>query len=53
MIARYRVQLINCEWSEWRDINTPIKEEYILSIQVNEHVTPAQYEEFKKQVKVI
>lgn len=50
--AQYRLQLTDANWTEWRDITTPITEPYVLSIQFSEWVTKAQAEEFWKQVKV-
>ena len=50
--AKYRLQLPpDARWTEWRDIEVPITEPHILSLQINEEVTPEQYKEFIKQVE--
>lgn len=52
MKAKYRLQLPpDARWTEWRDIEVPITEPHILSLQINEEVTPEQYKEFIKQVE--
>lgn len=50
--AQYRLQLVDANWTEWRDISVPIKESYVLSIQLSEWVTKQQAEDFWKQIKV-
>lgn len=50
--AQFRVQRVDCSWSEWRDVGAPIPEEHILSVMVSENMTKAQYAEFMKQFEI-
>lgn len=49
--ASYRVQRIDLSWSDWRPIAEPIKEDHVLSMQINEYVTPEEYQQFMVQIK--
>ena len=51
--SAYRLQLPpGGHWTEWRPIEIPILEPYILSLELNELVTKEQYAEFAKQIEV-
>ena len=44
--AQYRVQRMDCSWSDWFPIEYRITDGLILSVQVSEWVTKDQYREF-------
>lgn len=48
--SKYCLQLPNGIWTEWRDIDVPVKEPHILTFRLTEYVTKEQYQEFIKQI---
>lgn len=51
-IAQYRLQLPpDARWTEWRNIDIPVKEDHVLSLQICHRATPEQINEFMKQFK--
>lgn len=51
--VQYRLQLSpDGHWTEWRDIDAPVTETHVLSMQVSEWVSKAEYDRFMSQSTV-